>query len=101
MASSLTPTPTPLPVRRVHVYEIVNRTRLASLLVISCEDPSALRQRLMRQPPEDVGRWNLLLDRWTVEPLIQSLPLPAAEEFLRRHEENMSRRTWRFHVWRP
>ena len=94
-------TPTPVPIRRVHVYEIVNRTRLASLLVIASDDASALRHRLLREPPVSAERWDLARDRWTVEPLIQSLPLPAAEEFLRRHQDNMSQRTWRFHIWRP
>ena len=92
---------TPVPVRRVAIYELMNHRRLESLIVITSDGENALRARRRREPPPETGRWNLLEDGVSVEILSPLLPEGAAEEFVKAFMERMSRRTWRFHVWRP
>lgn len=92
---------TPAPVRRIAVYELMNHRRLESMLVITSDDENALRARLRRAPPPETARWDLLEDGICVEILSPQLREDAADEFVAAFMERMSRRTWRFHVWRP
>lgn len=92
---------TPLPVRRVAVYELMNRTLLESALVITGDDEPAVLRRLSRTLPPELSRWNPGRDDISVQLLSPRLNEDMTEEFVRTYLENMSRRTWRFHVWRP
>jgi hypothetical protein len=92
---------TPVPVRRVAVYELMNHRRLESLLVITSDGENELRGRLRREPPPETARWDLAEDGVAVEILSPRLREDAAEEFVKLFMERMSRRTWRFRVWRP
>lgn len=92
---------TPLPVRRVQIYELLNITRLTSLLVISAEDEGAVRARLRREPPPELARWDLDRDDVSVQLLSAPLPPDAAQEFVRLYLKNMRANTWRYHVWAP
>jgi hypothetical protein len=91
---------TPVPVRRVAVYELMNRSRLESLLVITTDGENALRSRLRRAPPTEIARWSGG-DDIAVEILAPALREDAAEEFASAFMKKMSLRTWRFSVWRP
>lgn len=92
---------TPLPVRRVQVYELLNITRLASLLAITGDDESALRARLRREPPPELSRWDLDRDDVSVQLLSSPLPPDAAREFVRLYLKTMRANTWHYHVWAP
>lgn len=85
---------------KVHVYELSNRTRLESLLVLTTEDSTAIAARLKREPPPEASLWNLQDEVETVI-LAQYMSPASAEQFLKMHLEHMQQRTWRFHVWRP
>ncbi|HEX4048617.1 MAG TPA: hypothetical protein VH309_12310 [Elusimicrobiota bacterium] len=92
---------TPVPVRRVAVYELMNHRRLESILVVTSDGENALRARLRRAPPAEAARWDLAADGVAVEVLAPHLPEDAAEEFVTAFMRRMSPRTWRFRVWRP
>lgn len=92
---------TPLPVRRVQVYELLNITRLASLLAITGDDESVLRARLRREPPPELSRWDLDRDDISVQLLSSPLPPDAAQEFVRLYLKTMRANTWHYHVWAP
>ena len=92
-------TPVPSQTVRVHVYELINRTRLESLLVVTSLESTALLTRVRREPPAEAGFWQLG-DDVTVEILAQHMLDASAEEFLKQYLEHMQRRTWRFRVWR-
>ncbi|MFI5345263.1 MAG: hypothetical protein ACHQ51_02700 [Elusimicrobiota bacterium] len=92
---------TPLPVRRVAVYELMNLTRLQSALVITGDDEHAVLDRLNRALPVELSLWNPERDDISVQLLSPRLNEDMTEEFVKTYLENMSRRTWRFHVWRP
>ena len=92
---------TPVPVRRVAVYELINHRRLESLLVITSDGEDALRARLRRAPPPETVAWNLREDGVSIDLLSTRLPEDSAEEFVKSFMKNMSRRTWRFRIWRP
>lgn len=92
-------TPVPSQVRRVHVYEIINRTRLESLLVVTGLDEADLLPRLRRDPPSEVRHWEAG-DDVGVEALGQHMTPGSAEEFLRGYLDHMAGRTWRFRLWR-
>jgi hypothetical protein len=91
---------TPLPVRRVAVYELMNITRLESALVITGEDERAMRERLRRHLPPELERWNPGTDDISVQTLSPSLGEDLAEEFVKTYLNNMRLKTWRFHLWR-
>ncbi|MDE2142306.1 MAG: hypothetical protein KGL74_06600 [Elusimicrobia bacterium] len=91
---------TPLPVRRMAVYELMNLTRLESALVITGDDEPAVLRRLHRVLPPELRRWKPESDDISVQLLSPRLNEGMTEEFVRTYLENMSRRTWRFHVWR-
>lgn len=93
-------TPVPDTALKVHVYELSNRTRLESLLVLSAEDSTAVSARLKREPPPEASFWHLSDDVETVI-LAQHMNAASAEQFLQMHLEHMQQRTWRFHIWRP
>ncbi len=92
-------TPVPVSSRKVHIYELLNRSRLESLLVLTLEDSAAVVARLRREPPAEAGFWTLH-DDVSVEILAQHMTEASAEAFLSMHLEHMQRRTWRFRVWR-
>ncbi len=69
--------------------------------MITGDGENELRGRLRREPPPETARWNLLDDGVSVEILSPQLRADAADEFVTAFLERMSRRTWRFHVWRP
>lgn len=91
---------TPLPVRRVFVYEVLNSTRMESLLALSSEPLSGFRAHLRQQVPSVLERWDLAGDQLAFETLAARLPEEAAEQFLTLYVEAMRRRTWRFLLWR-
>ena len=91
---------TPLPVRRVAVYELMNLTRLESALVITGDDERAVRERLRGPLPLELARWNPRTDDVSVQLLSPSLGEDLAEEFVKTYLNNMRQRTWRFQVWR-
>ena len=43
--------------RKVHIYEILNRTRLESLLVVTTSDSADIGSRLKREPPSEADGW--------------------------------------------
>lgn len=92
-------TPVPATTNKVHIYELLNRTRLESLLVVTVADSSEVVARLRREPPPEAGFWTLH-DDVAVEILAQHMSEAASEEFLKMHLEHMQQRTWRFRVWR-
>jgi hypothetical protein len=94
-------TPVPIPVRRVHVYELCNRTRLESLLVVTTMGGEAALALLRRQPPPEASTWDPVGDELAVEALATQIAEAAAEEFLTLYLDRTARRTWRFRVWRP
>jgi hypothetical protein len=91
---------TPLPVRRVAVYELMNTTRLESVLVLTGEDEAAVRRRLNGPLPAPLARWNPLEDNISVQMLSPRLGEDLAEEFVKTYMNNMRHKTWRFRVWR-
>jgi hypothetical protein len=92
-------TPVPSTTNKVHIYEILNRTRMESLLVVTCLESTEVAARLRSEPPPDAGSWTLK-DDVAVEILAQYMSKAASEEFLKMHLEHMQQRTWRFRVWR-
>lgn len=94
-------TPPPVPLRRVHVYEVFNVARKESILALSAEDTArSLEDRLRRAPPPGLETWDLGRDGVSVELLAPRMMPVAAEEFIELYLRNMRHRTWRFHVWR-
>ncbi len=93
-------TPVPSATRRVHIYEVINRTRLESLLVVTVTPTAEVLSMLRVAPPSEAGFWQQH-DDVAVEILAQHMSETSAEEFLKMHLEHMQRRTWRFRVWRP
>ncbi len=93
-------TPVPSRTKRVHVYELINRTRLESLLVVTALEEPLLLGRLRAAPPPEAGFWKIG-DDVGVEVLGQHMDEISAEEFLKGYLEHMQGRTWRFRVWRP
>ncbi len=93
-------TPVPATSLKVHVYELSNRTRLESLLVLTVEDSTAVEALLKRAPPPEASFWRPHDEVETVI-LAQHMSAASAEEFIRLHLEHMQQRTWRFRVWRP
>lgn len=95
-----TPLPTPVPVRirRLQVYEVLNATRRESLLALSSDELPFFRERLRRDPPPALARWEPG-DQVDVEPLAARLPEDAAREFIELYLRNMRHRTWVFHLW--
>ncbi|MCM2304105.1 MAG: hypothetical protein NDJ72_05340 [Elusimicrobia bacterium] len=85
--------------RKVHIYEILNRTRLESLLVVTTSDSADIGSRLKREPPPEADGW-APGDDTAVEILAQHMNEAAAELFLKMHLEHMQARTWKFRVWR-
>lgn len=92
---------TPPPVRRVHVYELLNISRRESLLAISSDDEEPLRARLRRAPPIEISAWDLLHDQLSVTLMGANLSPVSAREFVALYRENMRPRTWRYRVWEP
>lgn len=92
-------TPVPSSTRRVHIYEVLNRTRLESLLMLTVSDSAEVASRVRREPPSEAAGWTLS-DDVCVEILAQHMSEPAAEEFLKMHLDHMQQRTWKFRVWR-
>ena len=92
-------TPVPATTRKIHIYEIINRTRLESLLVLTAADSAEALARLRREPPPEAGFWTPH-DDVGIEILAQHMTEATAEQFLKMHLEHMQERTWRFRVWR-
>jgi hypothetical protein len=92
-------TPVPSAVRKVHVYQLCNRTRLESLIVLTAEGHDEVAARLKHAPPPEASFWQLH-DDVEVEIMAQHMTEPSAEQFLKMYLEHMQRRTWRFQVWR-
>lgn len=92
-------TPVPASTRKVHIYEILNRTRLESLLVLTVETSAEASARLRREPPPEAEGWKEG-DDVALEILAQHMSESAAEQFLKLHLEHMQQRTWKFRVWR-
>lgn len=93
-------TPVPAAARKVHIYELSNRTRQESLLVLTAEDSAEITARLRREPPPKAAFWKLH-DEVEMIILAQHMIEASAELFLTMHLEHMQQRTWRFSVWRP
>lgn len=93
-------TPVPSQTRRVHVYELVNRTRMESLLVVTALQEPEVVPRLRQSPPPEAGFWQRS-DDVGVETLGQHMTEHSADEFLKNYLDHMQNRTWRFRVWRP
>lgn len=93
-------TPVPDGKRKVHVYEVVNRTRMESLLVLSVAESTEVLARLRGTPPPAEASFWAPHDDVGVEILAQHMTEDTAEQFLKLHLEHMQRRTWRFRVWR-
>jgi hypothetical protein len=92
-------TPVPETKRKVHIYEIVNRTRMESLLVLTEAESTESLSRLRSRPPAEASFWSRH-DDVAVEILAQHMTESTAEQFLTMHLEHMQQRTWRFRVWR-
>jgi hypothetical protein len=92
-------TPVPSAVRKVHIYQLCNRTRLESLIVLTSEGESEVSARLKHAPPPEASLWRPD-DDVDVETMAQHMTEPSAEQFLKMYLEHMQRRTWRFKVWR-
>jgi hypothetical protein len=92
-------TPVPATDRKVHIYEILNRTRLESLLMLTVVESAEAASRIKRDPPPEAEGWTPG-DDVAVEILAQHMSEAAAEQFLKMHLEHMRERTWKFRVWR-
>ncbi|UPT75288.1 MAG: hypothetical protein M0D55_06210 [Elusimicrobiota bacterium] len=92
-------TPLPVSTRRIRVYELVNRTRMESLLVTTESDSSDLLRRLRAAPPIEAGFWRPE-DDIDVATLALSVTEPTAVHLIESYLAQMQRRTWRFRVWR-
>lgn len=92
-------TPVPATNRKVHVYEVQNRTRMESLMVVTEADSTAILARLKGEIPPEAGFWTRH-DDVGLEILAQHMTESTAEQFLKMHLERMQQRTWRFRVWR-
>lgn len=92
-------TPVPSETRRIHIYEVSNRTRLESLLVLTFAGAKEILAQLRVAPPAEAEAWSLS-DDVALDILAQHMSETSAEEFLKMHLEHMQRRTWRFKVWR-
>ncbi len=89
---------TPLPVRRVHVYELLNVTRRESVLAITSDDEAPLRARLLRARPIEAASWTAD-DDVSVTLHGANLSPVSAREFADLYRQNMRGRTWRYRVW--
>ena len=92
-------TPVPATTNKVHIYELLNRTKLESLLVVTMDPCSDVLARLRSTPPPEASFWTKH-DDVALEVLAQYMSEAASEEFLKMHLEHMQQRTWRFRVWR-
>jgi len=92
-------TPVPATTKKVHIYELLNRTKLESLLVVTMAPCAEILARLRREPPSEASFWTKH-DDVALEVLAQYMSEAASEEFLKMHLEHMQDRTWRFRVWR-
>lgn len=92
---------TPTPVRRVQVFELLNITRLTSLLALVDGTEAELLARLRRAPPPELDGWDLESDDISVQLLSAPLPPSAAREFVDLYMRNMRARTWHYRVWAP
>jgi len=92
-------TPVPSSVRKVHIYQLCNRTRLESLIVLTGESEPEVAARLKHRPPPEASFWTPG-DDVDVQTMAQHMTEPSAEQFLKMYLEHMQRRTWRFNVWR-
>ncbi|MCM2303455.1 MAG: hypothetical protein NDJ72_02040 [Elusimicrobia bacterium] len=92
-------TPVPSATRKVHIYEILNRTRLESLLMLTMSDSAEAAVRVRREPPPEAAGWTLS-DDVAVEILAQHMSEASAEQFLKMHLDHMQQRTWKFRIWR-
>ncbi len=94
-------TPTPVSLKRLHVYEVFNVARKESVLALAAdENARGVEERLKQAPPPELRSWDFERDGISVELLAPRLPEAAAEEFVQLYLNNMRHRTWRFHVWR-
>jgi hypothetical protein len=93
-------TPVPVSVRKVHIYQLSNHTRLESLLVVTEADAAQVLAQLRREPPPEAAFWRLY-DNIEEEIMAQHMTEASAEQFLKMYLEHMQNRTWRFRVWRP
>lgn len=92
-------TPVPATARNVHIFEMSNRTRQESLLVLTAEDAALVTARLSREAPPDASHWKPRDEVETIH-LAQHMTEASAELFLKMHLEHLAQRTWRFFVWR-
>ena len=92
-------TPIPATTQKVHIYELLNRTRLESLLVVTVAPCSEVLARLRREPPAEACFWSQH-DDVALEVLAQHMSEASSEQFLKMHLEHMQDRTWRFKIWR-
>jgi hypothetical protein len=90
---------TPLAIRKVNIFEVVNHTRRESLIAMTPEDALAFRRRLSASPPNVIGHWERA-DQTEFEPLAARLGPSTAEHFLKLFMSNSSLRDWRLLEWR-
>lgn len=92
-------TPPPVETRRIRVYELVNHTRLESLVVATEFDSNELLRRLKDERPAEAGFWRED-DLVSVETLALSVTEHTAVFLIESYLKQMQRKTWRFRVWR-
>ncbi|PIR18672.1 MAG: hypothetical protein COV48_06235 [Elusimicrobia bacterium CG11_big_fil_rev_8_21_14_0_20_64_6] len=85
--------------RKVHIYELTNRTRGESLLVVTEKESAYILARLRREPPPEAGSWQSP-DEIDSEILTQHMNETAAEQFLNSYLEHMRKQSRGFRVWR-
>lgn len=95
----MVPTPTPLPLRRVNLYEIANRGRHESLIVVTADALESVRRRLRESFPAEIAHWDRR-DELLFELLASRLAPAAADTFLTAFFTNPAMRGWRLIAWR-
>ena len=90
---------TPLAIRKLNIFEVVNHTRRESLIAVTHEDALSFRRRLGVSPPGVIRHWERA-DQTEFEPLASSLGPSTAEHFLKLFMSNDSMRDWRLIEWR-
>ncbi|OGS01942.1 MAG: hypothetical protein A2V88_00535 [Elusimicrobia bacterium RBG_16_66_12] len=90
---------TPLAIRKVNIFEVVNHTRRESLIAVTSEDSLAFRRRLSSAPPDVIGHWDCA-DQTEFEPLAVHLGPGTADHFLKLFMSDTRMRDWRLIEWR-
>ncbi|MDE2491548.1 MAG: hypothetical protein KGM24_11925 [Elusimicrobia bacterium] len=92
-------TATPLALKRLNIFEVVNSARRESLIALSSGDAGALRRRVRASPPPEIRHWDRA-DALEFETLAMRLNPSHAEHFLTLFLSNPQLRDWRLIAWR-